>query len=49
MATKVLLRLPYFSEVSKQTILYNSRYSKEKNNSVFKKCLDCQVLVESKI
>ena len=40
MVTEVVQILPYFSEVSKQTIFYNSRSSKDKNSSVFKKCLD---------
>ena len=46
---KVVLILLYFFEVSKQTTFYKSRSSKETNNSVFKKCLDFQVLAESKI
>ena len=49
MATKVVQKLPYFSEVPKYTIFYDSRSSKEKNNSVFKKCLKYQVLVGRKI
>ena len=44
-----VLRLLNIFEVSKQATFYNSRSSKEKNNSVFKKCLDCQVSAESKI
>ena len=49
MATKVVQKLPHFSEVPKYTIFYDSRSSKEKNNSVFKKFLKCQVLVGRKI
>ena len=41
MATKVVQRLPYFTEIPNQMIFYSSRSSKGKNNSVFKKCLDC--------
>ena len=41
------MRLLYFSEVSKQTIFYNSRSSKEKKKC-FKHFLDCQVLWEAK-